>query len=282
MTRSPGLTVFTSLPTASTSPANSSPSTVPGPPELPCIWPDAIMRSARLRPAARTRTRTWFGAGFGFSTSRTSIPVPVSTAAFMSILPNRLSHFLEAGSRPQRRAPLAICFARNIARRLFFGKETAASARARSRQVRTHKPECCIWRGVATPAEGAQPSAPVRRAAIGALRGIGFSRRAFGVCLLPRSTLQGACLRGDLPWCSRWHGPPFPLTHRALIWAFASRLGCRSSGATSSTRGRQATGIRSAPGRVTGMPRKTALLRCGQEQGRQLTPGIAAQSELQP
>ena len=62
-----------------------------------------------------------------------------------------------------------------------------------------------------------QPSASVRHPEIGALRGIGFGRRAFGVCLLPRSALQGACLRGDCQGVRDGMVHPFPLTDRALI-----------------------------------------------------------------
>src|SRR5215831_13744531 len=48
MTRSPGFRPATSLPTASISPAHSSPMRAPTPPTAPCRWPEATMRSARL------------------------------------------------------------------------------------------------------------------------------------------------------------------------------------------------------------------------------------------
>src|SRR5262245_32435357 len=83
MTRSPAFTPLASAPTASTSPANSRPSTAPGPPALPCMRPEAMITSARLRPAARTRTSTWLGAGAGLATSRISTPASAITAAFM-------------------------------------------------------------------------------------------------------------------------------------------------------------------------------------------------------
>src|SRR5436190_24295839 len=96
ITRSPGFTSSTSLPTASTSPANSSPSTVPGPPAAPWKRPEAMMRTARLRPAARTRTRTWLAPGLGLGMSRTSMPLPVSTAAFMMRSPPLAVIYLRA------------------------------------------------------------------------------------------------------------------------------------------------------------------------------------------
>src|SRR5438270_1363261 len=81
--RSPGLIPSTSLPTASTSPAHSKPSRAPTPPTLPCWWPKATSRSARLRLEARTRIRTSFGFGAGFGRSRISTPLSPKTAARM-------------------------------------------------------------------------------------------------------------------------------------------------------------------------------------------------------
>src|SRR5882672_9139706 len=85
MTRSPGLKSFTSAPTASTSPAHSRPTIVPVPPTVPCRWPDATARSARLSEAARTLIRISLGLGEGFGASRTSTPFSPTTAAFMTI-----------------------------------------------------------------------------------------------------------------------------------------------------------------------------------------------------
>src|SRR5215467_1450311 len=87
MTRSPGLKPATSLPTASNSPAHSSPIRAPTPPTTPCRWPEATMRSARLSVEARTRISTSLGLGTGFSRSRTSTPASPRTAAFMSTSP---------------------------------------------------------------------------------------------------------------------------------------------------------------------------------------------------
>ena len=84
MTRTPALRSATSLPTASTSPAHSRPSREPVPKSLPCGWPEATMRSARLRLDARTRIKTSFGAGAGRGTSWTATPLSPTTAAFMT------------------------------------------------------------------------------------------------------------------------------------------------------------------------------------------------------
>jgi len=85
MTRSPALRSATSLPTASTSPAHSRPSREPVPNSLPCGWPEATMRSARLRLDARTRIKTSFGAGAGRGTSWTATPLSPTTAAFTNV-----------------------------------------------------------------------------------------------------------------------------------------------------------------------------------------------------
>jgi hypothetical protein len=85
MTRSPDLRSATSLPTASTSPAHSRPSREPVPNSLPCGWPEATMRSARLRLDACTRIKTSFGAGAGRGTSRTATPLSPTTAAFTTL-----------------------------------------------------------------------------------------------------------------------------------------------------------------------------------------------------
>jgi hypothetical protein len=52
---------------------------------LPCGWPEATMRSARLRLDACTRIKTSFGAGAGWGTSRTATPLSPTTAAFMTL-----------------------------------------------------------------------------------------------------------------------------------------------------------------------------------------------------
>ena len=88
--------------------------------------------------------------------------------------------------------------------------------------------------------------------------------------------------------------PPFPLTERASIWGVASRSGAAGGRSLRTARWsprvpktrcspRQnltfdLTASRQVIG--SGVPRKTALLRCGQKQGRQPTWGIAAQSQL--
>src|SRR4029077_15853474 len=82
MTRSPALRSATSLPTASTSPAHSRPSREPVPNSLPCGWPEATMRSARLRLEGCTRIKTSVGAGAGCGHARTSTPLSPTTAAF--------------------------------------------------------------------------------------------------------------------------------------------------------------------------------------------------------
>src|ERR1700733_232918 len=87
MTRSPGLMPATTAPTASTSPEHSRPTRAPPPPTLPCWWPEATMRSARLRLEARTRIKTSFGFGSGFGRSRTSTLFSPTTAAFMVVPP---------------------------------------------------------------------------------------------------------------------------------------------------------------------------------------------------
>src|SRR5260221_5188513 len=85
MTRAPGLKSFPSAPTASTSPAHSRPTIVPVPPTVPCRWPDATARSARLSDAARTLIRISLGLGAGLAMSRNSTPFSPTTAAFMTI-----------------------------------------------------------------------------------------------------------------------------------------------------------------------------------------------------
>src|SRR5262249_8517302 len=86
MTRSPGLKSLTSPPTASTSPAHSRPTMVPGPPTVPCRLPAATARSARLSDAAFTLIRISCGLGAGFATSRISTPFSPTTAAFIVFL----------------------------------------------------------------------------------------------------------------------------------------------------------------------------------------------------
>src|SRR5215469_13483349 len=83
MTRSPGLKSFTSLPIASTSPAHSRPTIVPGPPAAPCRLPAATARSARLSDAARTLIRISLGLGEGLGASLYWTPFSVTTAAFI-------------------------------------------------------------------------------------------------------------------------------------------------------------------------------------------------------
>src|SRR3982074_3660007 len=56
----------------------------PTPPWLPWGRPRAVVRSARLRLAARTFTITSLGFGRGCGTSRTSIPFSLATPAFIS------------------------------------------------------------------------------------------------------------------------------------------------------------------------------------------------------
>src|SRR5579871_2145654 len=85
MTRSPGLKSFTSPPTASTSPAHSRPTIVPGPPTVPWRWPDATARSARLSDAAFTLIRISLALGEGFGASLYWTPFSVTTAAFMVV-----------------------------------------------------------------------------------------------------------------------------------------------------------------------------------------------------
>src|SRR5215468_8812703 len=86
ITRSPGLKSLTSPPTASTSPAHSRPTMVPGPPTVPWRLPAATARSARLSDAAFTLIRISCGLGEGFATSRISTPVSPTTAAFIAVL----------------------------------------------------------------------------------------------------------------------------------------------------------------------------------------------------
>src|SRR6478609_11535035 len=60
------------------------PTGAPTPPWLPCGRPRAVVRSARLRLAARTLTSTSLGFGRGCGTSRTSIPFSLATPAFIA------------------------------------------------------------------------------------------------------------------------------------------------------------------------------------------------------
>src|SRR5579871_2008426 len=78
-TRSPGLMPVTSAPTASTSPAHSSPRRAP--PAL-AEGRRTARRSARFRLAARARIKTSLAAGIGFGSSRISAPLAPTTAAF--------------------------------------------------------------------------------------------------------------------------------------------------------------------------------------------------------
>ncbi len=59
-------------------------------------------------------------------------------------------------------------------------------------------------------------SASIRRPAISVLCGIDVGRHAVRLRLLPCSALRGPCLRGFLPWRSRWHGPTFSVDRTCL------------------------------------------------------------------
>src|SRR6478752_3189114 len=85
MTRSPGLKSLTSAPTASTSPAHSRPTMVPGPPTVPWRWPEATARSARFSDAAFTLIRISLALGEGVGASLYWTPFSVTTAAFMVV-----------------------------------------------------------------------------------------------------------------------------------------------------------------------------------------------------
>src|SRR5579883_2290616 len=85
ITRSPGLKSLTSLPTASTSPAHSRPTMVPGPPTAPWRWPEATARSARFSDAAFTLIRSSWALGEGLGASLYWTPFSVTAAAFMVV-----------------------------------------------------------------------------------------------------------------------------------------------------------------------------------------------------
>src|SRR5262245_35701791 len=61
------------------------PTGAPIPPWAPCGRPRAVVRSARLRPAARTLTSTSLGFGRGCGISRTTSPSLLATPAFISL-----------------------------------------------------------------------------------------------------------------------------------------------------------------------------------------------------
>src|SRR3954468_19931554 len=85
ITRSPGLKSLTSAPTASTSPAHSRPTMVPGPPTVPWRLPEATARSALLSDAALTLIRISLALGEGLGASLYWTPFSVTTAAFMVV-----------------------------------------------------------------------------------------------------------------------------------------------------------------------------------------------------
>src|SRR3954468_55057 len=89
ITRSPGLKSLTSAPTASTSPAHSRPTMVPGPPTVPWRLPEATARSARLSDAALTLIRISLALGEGLGASLYWTPLSVTTAAFMVVSLNQ-------------------------------------------------------------------------------------------------------------------------------------------------------------------------------------------------
>src|SRR5262245_15913363 len=61
------------------------PTGAPIPPWAPCGSPRAVVRSARLRPAARTLTSTSLGFGRGCGISRTTSPSLLATPAFIAL-----------------------------------------------------------------------------------------------------------------------------------------------------------------------------------------------------